>query len=59
MRRLRLQHCVDRNALGWFRDQPPIGGDKARFNRGLRAGAALEQAALDQQQVRALARGGF
>jgi hypothetical protein len=59
MRRLRLQHRIDRNALGWFRDQPPIGGDEARLDRGLCAGAAFEQAALDQQDIRALARGGF
>ena len=55
MRRLRLQHGVDRNALGWFQDRLVIGGDEARLDRGLRAGAAFEQAALDQQHVRALA----
>ena len=59
MRRLRLQHRIDRNAFGRFRDRPSVSRDKARFNRGLRAGAAFEQAALDQQYIRALARGGL
>ena len=59
MCRLRLQRRIDRNAFGWFRDRPAISGDEARFNRGLRAGAAFEQAALDQQYIRALARGGL
>ena len=55
MRRLRLQHGVDGNGLGWLHDQPVVGRDEARFDRGLRPRSALEQAALDQQHVRALA----
>ena len=39
-----------------FVDRFAVGGDKARLDGGLRAGAAFEQAALDQQQVGALAR---
>ncbi len=34
-----------------------VGGDPAGGDRGLRAGAALEQAARDQQAIGALARG--
>ncbi len=34
-----------------FRDQPVIGGDKMRLDRGLRPRPALEQAALDQYQI--------
>src|SRR6202171_5679556 len=55
MRRLRLQHGVGGNALGWLHDLLVIGRDEARFNCGLRPGAAFEQAALDQQHIRTLA----
>jgi hypothetical protein len=59
MRRLGLQHGIHSNAFGWFRDRPAVSRDEARLDRGLRAGAAFEQAALDQQYIRALARGGL
>ena len=55
MRRLRQQHGVNGNGLGWLHDQPVVGHDEARFDGGLRPRSALEQAPLDQQHVRALA----
>ena len=58
VRRLRLQHGVGRDHLGWLRDQPLIGGDEAGIDRGAGARPALEQAALHQHDVGALA-GGF
>src|SRR4030088_2503970 len=47
MRGMRLQKGVSGNALGWFHDLLVIGHAEARFNRGLRPGAAFEHAALD------------
>ena len=55
MRRLRLQYGVGGNSLGGFQDLLVIGRDEAGFDRGLGPRPAFEQAALDQQQVRALA----
>ena len=55
MRGLRLQHGIGGNGLGRLRDRLVVGGDEARFDRGLRPRPAFEQAALDQQQIRALA----
>ena len=57
MRGLRLQHGVSGNALGGFHDRLVVGGDEAGLDRGLGPRPAFEQAALDQQQVRAFARG--
>ncbi len=59
MRSLRLQHGIGGNALGWLHDLLVIGRDETCFDRGLRPCPAFEQTALDQQQVRAFAGGGF
>ena len=58
MRRLRLQRRVGGECLRRLQDRLVIGGDKAGFDRGLRPRTAFEQAALDQQQIGALAGGG-
>src|SRR5689334_10567967 len=55
MRRLGLQHGVDRNGLGGLRDLLVIGNDKAGLDRRLRPRTALEQAAFDQQDIGAFA----
>jgi hypothetical protein len=54
MRRRRLQLRVDRNLLRRLAYRRVVGGDKAGFDRGLRLGAAVEQAALDQQAIDSL-----
>jgi len=54
MRRLRLQYGVSGNALGGLEDLLVIGRDQACLDRGLGPRPAFEQAALDQEQVRAL-----
>ena len=53
----RLQHGVDGNGLGGLQHRLAVGDDEASLDRSLGAGPAFEQSALDQQQVRALARG--
>src|SRR5439155_17787573 len=55
VRGLRLQHGISGDALGRLHDPLVIGRDETRFDRGLRPGPGFEQAALDQQCVRALA----
>ena len=55
MRRLRLQIGVGGNVFGRLQHRPAIGGDKTGLDRGLRPRAAFEQAAFDQQHIRALA----
>ncbi len=55
VRGLGLQHRVSGNDLGGFQDLSVIGDDKAGVDRRPRPGPALEQAALDQQHVDALA----
>src|SRR5438105_2218534 len=55
MRRLRLQHRIDGNGLGWLQNRLVTGHNQAGLDRRLRPCPALEQAAFDQQQVRALA----
>ena len=50
-----LQNGVGRQDLGWFLDLPVIGADEPGIDRGARPRPALEQAALDQQHVHALA----
>ena len=52
---LRLQYGVRGNAFGWLENRFVIRGDEARFDRGLCPGPAFEQAAIDQQQIGALA----
>jgi hypothetical protein len=59
MRRLRLQRGVGGNAFGRLEYRFAVRSDKARFDRGLCPRTAFEQAALDQQDIRALAGGGF
>jgi hypothetical protein len=41
--------------VGSLLDAPPVGGDAPRLDRSAGLGAALEEAALDQQDVGALA----
>ncbi len=55
MRGLGPQHCVGRNGLGRFGDLLVIGHDEAGRDGGLRPRPALEQAALDQEDIRAFA----
>ena len=55
MRGLRLQLGVKRDGLGGLCNGLAVGHDKARFDGSLRPRAAFEQAALDQQNVSALA----
>ena len=57
MRAIRLKRSADRDFLGGFADGDAVGGDEAGGNGVLRLGAAFEQAAFDEQQIRALARG--
>ena len=57
MRRARAQARVDRDLLGGLAHRRVVGADQAGFDRGLRLGAAFEQAALDQQAIGALAGG--
>src|SRR5258705_1923262 len=52
---LRMQHGVRVDALGRLHALLVIGRDETRFDCRLRPGPAFEQAALDQQCVRALA----
>src|SRR5260370_39283507 len=52
---LPLQHCIRSDALGRLNALLVIGRDETRFDCRLRPGPAFEQAALDQQCVRALA----
>src|ERR1700678_4536461 len=55
MRRLRAEFGVGGDKLGGFQHRSVVGDDQTGFDRGLGAGPAFEQPALDQQQVRALA----
>src|ERR1700744_5926145 len=55
MRRLGLQNRVGGDVFRCFYDLLVVGGDETCFDRRLRARAAFEQAAFDQQHVRALA----
>src|SRR3954470_13952582 len=58
MRGLGQQFGVRRNGLRWLGHQLAVADDQTGFDRGPRAGSAFEQAALDQQNVGALARWG-
>src|SRR5262249_32973225 len=51
VRRLGAQHRVGGNFLRRLRDDNVVGGHAAGGDGGLRLGAALEQAALDQQPI--------
>jgi hypothetical protein len=51
MRRCRHQFGIEGNFIRDFAHDGAIGADEARFNGGLCLGAALEQAALDQQSI--------
>ena len=55
MRGLRLQHGVGGDGLRRFCDRLVVGDDEAGLDRRARPRPALEQAALDQQDVGALA----
>ena len=54
----RMQFRIGRNFLGGLGHHSPIDRHETGFDRGLRLGAALEQAALDQKPIDALARRG-
>ncbi len=58
MRGLCLQHGVIRDDLGRFCDLLVIGDDEPGLDRGARPRPALEQAALDQQEIDAFAGSG-
>src|SRR3954454_2424620 len=58
MRGLGQQFGVRRNGLRWLGHQLAVTDDQTGFDRGPRAGPAFQQAALDQQNVGALARWG-
>jgi hypothetical protein len=51
MRRRRRQHRADRDRGGGLAHHGAIGGHQAGRDRGLRAGTAFEQAAVDQQPI--------
>ena len=55
MRRRRAQRGIDRDLLRRLAHRRVVGGDQPGRDRGLRLGAAVEQAALDQQAIGALA----
>ena len=59
VRGLRGQFCVDGDGLRCLQNLLAVGYHAAGLDRGAGAGTAFEQAALDQQHVRALAGGGF
>ena len=54
---LRAQRRVDGDLIGWLAHRRLVGGDEAGGDRGLRLGAAFEQATLDEQAIGAQARG--
>jgi hypothetical protein len=56
MRGLRAQRRMRRNFIGGFAQHGAVGRHQARGDRSLRSGAALKQAALDENDVCALAR---
>jgi hypothetical protein len=55
VRGLRGQFGIGGDQLGGLQHRPAVGGHAAGVDRGAGAGAAFEQAALDQQHVHALA----
>src|SRR4051812_3798830 len=55
MRRGGAQHAIDRQRIRWLADWLVVGRYEAGRNRRLGLGAAVEQAALDEQKVSALA----
>ena len=57
MRRCRAQARIHRDRLRCLAHGDVVGDDQAGRDRGLRLGAAVEQAALDQQAIGALAGG--
>ncbi len=57
VRRCGAQHCVGGDFVGGLGDRDLVGGHPAGRDGGLRLGAALEQAAFDQQTIDALAGG--
>ena len=54
MRRRRAQFRIDRDFFRGLAHRRRVGGDQPGRDRGLRLGAALEQAALDQQAIDAI-----